>query len=122
MKDSLLADISREFLKKEGVYKYRMKKISDMEDDEVIRACHSYVEEVRLRDKWLAFREKAEEDYNLCPYLNKFIPIGMCYDMQLIADGYIKPSALPELELDRERLSLLCESCQYALHCFREPE
>ena len=45
MKELSLAQISRDFLSKHKVYRYRMVKVSDMDDQSVIRACHWYCEE-----------------------------------------------------------------------------
>lgn len=52
-----LADCSRLFLKEKKVYRYRMKKISEMPDSEIVRACHFYVEENGLVNEWEAFRK-----------------------------------------------------------------
>lgn len=52
-----LARISREFLEKHKVYKYAMKKIEDMSDDECIQKCHWYCEENNLTHEFMKFRE-----------------------------------------------------------------
>ena len=52
-----LADCSRLFLQSEKVYRFRLKKISEMSDSEIIRACHYYVEENGLADEWEVFRK-----------------------------------------------------------------
>lgn len=115
MTEPLLTRISREFLNKKSVHRYRMKKIADMSGDDVIRVCHSYVEENGLADEWSDFRAEMESEYHLCPYCEEYIPMGLCYDMQMINGGYITPSALPDMELDRARLSTSCDGCAHKL-------
>ena len=53
-----IAILSREFLKKHNVIRYRMKKISEMNDQEVIKICHWYCEENSLISQWNAFKNK----------------------------------------------------------------
>lgn len=57
-KQKLYADIARAYLKSKKVYRYRMKKIDDMLDDEVIQKCHWWYEENGLVDEYLVFEEK----------------------------------------------------------------
>ena len=111
----LLADISRQFLRKQKIYKYRMKKISEMSDDEVISRCHWFCEENNLIDKWNAYREQAESEYRYCSYLDEFIDEGVCYDLQMITEGYIKSSALPEMVIDKEKCLKYCSKCEHCL-------
>lgn len=111
----LLAIISRDFLKSKNVYRYRMKKIDDMDDDEVIRVCHWYYEENRLHQEWEEFRAKAESEYRFCSYLKEDIEAGLCYDIQMIAGDYIKSSALPEIKIDKEKCLECCAECQYSM-------
>ena len=59
-----LADISREFLKIHKVHRYRMKKIQDMDDDEVIQKCHWYYEENHLIEEWIHFCKEKESSAN----------------------------------------------------------
>ena len=47
-----------------------------------------------------------------CPYLNKYIDEGCCYDLQMICDGYIKDSAFPEVKVDKTELSKQCQKCR----------
>ena len=47
-----------------------------------------------------------------CPYLNEYIDEGCCYDLQMICDGYIKDSALPEIKVDKTELSKQCQDCK----------
>lgn len=53
-----IAILSREFLKKHNIIRYRMKKISEMNDQEVITACHWYCEENNLIVEWNNFRKE----------------------------------------------------------------
>ena len=48
-----------------------------------------------------------------CPYLERYIDEGLCYDMQMILDGYIKKPALPEIRIDKLQLSECCSKCNY---------
>lgn len=50
-----------------------------------------------------------------CSYLNENIEDGMCYDLQMIGNSYIKESALPELKIDKEKLNEQCSKCKYCL-------
>ncbi len=61
MIDPLLLDSSRKLLKLKKVYRYHLKKISDMTDDEIVRACHWYVWENHLVDGFAAFRAQNED-------------------------------------------------------------
>lgn len=49
-----------------------------------------------------------------CTYLKKLIDQGLCYDMQMISEGYIKPSALPDIDIDREKLLKCCSNCKHS--------
>ena len=55
-----LLDSSKKFLQLKKVYRYKLKKISDMTDKEIITACHHFVEDNNLNDEWNAFRDKNE--------------------------------------------------------------
>ena len=64
---SLWAQAARAYLRMKKVYRYRLKKITDMTDDEVIRACHWWYTEHGLEReyhdweaKWLAEKEDTE--------------------------------------------------------------
>ena len=50
-----LAQIARAYLKRKKVYRYRMKKIEDMTDDEVIQKCHWWYEENGLAEEYRRF-------------------------------------------------------------------
>jgi len=47
--------IAREYFKRKKVYKYRMKKVSDMTDEEVIQKCHAWQEENNMVDDYWNF-------------------------------------------------------------------
>ena len=111
----LLADISRQFFKDKKVYRYRTKKVVDMTDDEVIRNCHWYYQENNLTAEWRAYREKVESEYYYCSYLEQYIEQGYCYDLQMIVCGFVKSSALPELNIDKEKCAELCSTCKHSL-------
>ena len=113
--ENLLAVVSRDFLQAKKVTKYRMKKIADMTDDEVISNCHFYCEENKLISEWNEFREKAEAEYRYCSYLEEYIDDGLCYDLQMITSNYIKSSALPEINIDKEKCASCCSECKYSL-------
>ena len=49
------AKIAREYFKSKKIYKYRMKKICDMTDDEVIQKCHAWQEENSMVDDYWIF-------------------------------------------------------------------
>ena len=53
----IYAGIARAYFKSKNVYRYRMKKISDMDDDEVIEKCHDWYEENDLTDDYKIFEE-----------------------------------------------------------------
>lgn len=56
-----LLDSSKKFLKLKKIYRYHLKKISEMDENEIIRACHFYVEENHLGEEWEAFRRNNEK-------------------------------------------------------------
>lgn len=113
--EKLLAIISRDFLKEKRVHRYRTKKISEMTDDEIIRVCHWYCGENNLNQEWEKYRNKAEAQYCYCCYLEEYIDEGLCYDLQMITNDYIKSSALPELSIDKEKCAECCLDCKYKL-------
>lgn len=55
----LYADIARAYFMSKKVYRYHMKKISDMDDGEVVQKCHWWYEENNLVDEYRMF----EDDY-----------------------------------------------------------
>ena len=52
------AEIAREYFKSKKVYRYHMKKISDMTDEEVIQKCHFWQEEHGMVYDYRAFVER----------------------------------------------------------------
>lgn len=48
-----------------------------------------------------------------CIYLNELVDSGLCYDMQMICNGFIKPEALPNVEIDKEKLLACCNKCNH---------
>ena len=60
-------------------------------------------------------REANEKAWIVCPYLAKRISYGLCYDMQMIGNAYSKPSALPEITIDKDKLKSFCKGCEYEL-------
>lgn len=114
--EALLAELSRRFLKKHKLTRYRMKKIAEMEEREVISACHWFCEENHLTAEWNVFREEIESTYRYCPYLEEYVEDGECTDLQMIACGYIQSSALPERVIDRSAAESACETCRYRIN------
>ena len=112
MSDRLFAKISRDFL---AMYRVPMIKAEEMDDFSVIRACHLYCEENHLSENFEKYRESAETEYVYCAYLRDYIPSGCCYDMQMIRGGYIKPSALSDIPLDRDISEKYCVGCKHQL-------
>ena len=92
-----------------------MKKIADMDDDEIIQKCHWFYEENNLAAEWRDFRKKAESEYRFCSYLEEYIEEGLCYDLQLIAENCTKASALHEINVDTEKCAKCCYECKYSL-------
>ncbi len=58
-------------------------------------------------------QKEPDEVKLFCPYLEMHILEGLCYDMQMIAGGYMKPLTLPDVEIDKERMRKCCDACQY---------
>lgn len=54
----LYADIARAYLKAKKIYRYRMKKISDMDDEEVLQKCHWWCEDNGLTEDYRVFQEE----------------------------------------------------------------
>ena len=49
------AAIAREYLAEKKVYRYRMKKISEIDDAHIIRVCHDWYEAHHLEQEYRAF-------------------------------------------------------------------
>ena len=59
---------------------------------------------------------KADSENMLsCSYLGRTIDEGLCCDIQMIANGYILPSALPDIEIDKSMALKACETCEHEL-------
>ena len=67
-------------------------------------------EEKKIDADFIAFMSTFTAKF--CPYLNEYIDEGCCYDLQMICDGYIKDSALPEIKIDKTELSKQCQNCK----------
>lgn len=115
MAGNLLAEISRSFLKQKQVYRHNMRKVAEMSDADVISFCHAFCEENHLADEWNHFRDSVESQYCYCSCLREFVEPGFCCDMQMIACGYIKETALPEINIDKEQLQKCCKDCIHRL-------
>ena len=115
MANKFLADISRDFLRQKKLIRYRMRKIAEMSDNEVISCCHHYCEENGLVNEWQRFRSIKENALSYCPYLKEFIDPGLCYDMQMVSYGYVKSTALYPVEIDTIELGKCCGECKYKL-------
>ena len=113
--NKLLAKISKQFLYNNNLHRYKMKKISELTDDEAIVCCHRFCEENNLMPEFCMYREKVESEYVFCAYLKEYIEFGLCYDMQMICNLYIKPSVLPEITIDKDELKSFCNGCKYEL-------
>ena len=111
----LLASLSRQFLQNKKVFQRNMKKVADMTDDEVISSCHFYCEENQLTAEWNTYREKAESEFSYCPYFEQYIDKGFCYDLQMIIGGFVSPTVLPEVKIDKVQCAKHCATCKYIL-------
>lgn len=49
------AEIARAYFKSKKIYQYRMKKISDMTDQEVVDKCHAWQEENDMVEDYWSF-------------------------------------------------------------------
>jgi hypothetical protein len=67
-------------------------------------------EEKQMDANFIGFMSTLTAKY--CPYLNEYLDKGCCYDLQMICDGYIKDSALPEIKIDKTELSKQCQNCK----------
>lgn len=67
--------ISREFLKKHKVYKYRTKKVEEMDDEQVISACHWYYEENNLAEEFHNYCNREWNEHMVRKYLGKTIHV-----------------------------------------------
>ena len=58
------AKIAREYFKSKKVYRYRMKKVSEMTDKEVIEKCHWWQEENNMVDDYWNFVEFFQTEFS----------------------------------------------------------
>lgn len=112
---NLLAVISRQFLKEHKVHRYRLKKVTEMSDEEVIRYCHWYCEDNNLTDEWADYEEQIESQYRYCTYMEQYIEDAECCDMQMISNGLIKDTSSSEISIDKVKLAEHCSECKYCL-------
>lgn len=108
--EKLLADISRQFFKEHKVYKYRMKKVAEMSDNDVIRYCHWYCEENRLINEWQVFRDSIESNYRYCCYLEEYIDGDKCNNLQMLIGGF---STDVNSRLNIDEIKECCNNCKY---------
>ena len=59
--DAYWADMARAYFAEKKVYRYHLKKIIDMADDEVIRACHAWQEKNGMVKDYWAFVDAREQ-------------------------------------------------------------
>lgn len=111
---NLLAEISREFFRKYKVTRYRMKKVSEMSDEDVIHFCHWYCEENKLTEEWREYRRQREDEFIYCDYFEEYIDEGLCADIQMIANDFVKNTSLCET-IDKSRAKDVCKNCEYYL-------
>lgn len=114
--ETLLINISRDYFRRKNVFRYRMKKIENMSDADVVNSCHCYCAENDQIDEFEQYRTEVESQYRYCSYLQEFIEDGLCYDIQMITNGYIKSSALPNMEFDFEKAKSHCMKCKYEMN------
>ena len=62
-----------------------------------------------------ALTKADSENLISCSYLSRNIDKGLCYDIQMISNGYILPSALHDIEIDKPMALKACETCEQKL-------
>ena len=62
-----------------------------------------------------ALAKANSENMLSCSYLGRNIDEGLCCDIQMIANGYILPSALPNIEINKSMALKVCETCEHKL-------
>lgn len=111
--ERLLSIISKQYLQMNKVNRYRMTKIEDMSDSELIRACHCYCEENNQVSDFEKYRTEEEAKYRYCNVLQEYVDEGHCIDIQMIGGGYIKKTALPDVDIDFSESESKCKECRY---------
>ena len=56
--NKIYAEMARKYMLKKNVYRYNSKKLSDMDDDEIIQKCHCWYEENDLVDDYREFERQ----------------------------------------------------------------
>ena len=111
----LLAMISKQYLQMNNVYRYKMKKVDDMPDSELIRVCHWYCEDNNQTADFDNYRNEKESEYRYCDIIQEYIDEGLCIDIQMICSGYIKKAAMPDYDIDYLESESKCKECRYSL-------
>ena len=62
-----------------------------------------------------ALAKADSENLLSCSYLGRNIDEGLCYDIQMISNSYILPSALPNIEINKSMALKVCETCEHKL-------
>ena len=50
-----------------------------------------------------------------CSYLKRNIEEGLCYDIQMISKGYVLPSVLPDIGIDKSKSINACKTCKHKM-------
>ena len=62
-----------------------------------------------------ALTKADSENLLSCSYLGRNIDEGLCYDIQMISNSYILPSALPDIKIDKSMALKACETCEHKM-------
>ena len=62
-----------------------------------------------------ALAKADSENLLSCSFLGRNIDEGLCYDIQMISNSYILPSALPNIEINKSMALKVCETCEHKL-------
>ena len=100
----LLSIISKQFLQMNKVYRYKMKKVDDMSDFELMKVCHWYCEENHLTVDFEKYRAEEEAKYRYCNLLQEYIDEELCADIQM-------KTAMSDDDLSKSESK--CEECRY---------
>lgn len=73
------------------------------------------IQELEKRIAALESRSAVTAEHPYCPYLQKQIDPGLCYDMQMISGGYVSASALSDVEFEKEELQPYCNNCEHRI-------
>ena len=112
MYDKLLARISREFLKKQRIYKYRGKCVGNISDSEIITCCHYWCEDNGCTDEFTKYREATEREYVFCSYVGQYVEPGACYNMQMACNGFDESNSRLTNQTDKEKMRATCLECE----------